>query len=50
MAETILGIHVGDLAAILNLYWWVGIFKTGSLNISPSFSFCLYYDGSILTY
>ena len=28
---------------------WVGIFKNGSLDISPAFSFCLYYDGSVLT-
>ena len=49
MAKTILGIHIGDPAAILDLYWLVGIFKTGSLDISPAFSFCLYYDGSVLT-
>ena len=50
MAETILGIHIGDLAAILDLYWRIGIVKTGSLDISPAFSFCLSYDGSVLNY
>ena len=49
MAETILGIHIGNPATVLDLYWRVAIFKTGSLDISPAFSFCLYYDGSVLT-
>ena len=49
MAETILGIHIGDPAAIFNLYWWIRISKTGSLDISTAFNFCLYYDGSVFT-